>query len=113
MVYILWKESQQVYFLSLFLKPLLFNEIHTHISTHIMVTIALVLVKKSLLLKLVGHHRWCSAEEDEESEGSNYSEGEEGRHNVMKKRRSVVSDEDYQSSEDYEDDEDGRSIVIL
>ena len=50
----------------------------------------------------LGHHRWYKTEEDGDSEGSNYSGGEEGTQTV--KRRSIVSDEDYQSSEDDDDD---------
>lgn len=55
------------------------------------------------MLHVTGHHhRWHKADED--SEGSNYSGGQDdvwGKN----KRRSVVSDEDYRSSEEEEEDE--------
>lgn len=49
------------------------------------------------------HHRWHKVE-DEDSEGSNYSGSQEGMWD-KNKRRSVVSDEDYRSSEGEEEDE--------
>lgn len=57
---------------------------------------------------MVGHRRWHKTE-DEDSEGSNYSGGEEGTQNPWSKskRRSVVSDEDYRSSQEEEFEEDG------
>ena len=61
----------------------------------------------NLALHITGHHHRWHKVEDEDSEGSNYSGSQEGMWD-KNKRRSVVSDEDYRSSEgEEEDEEDG------
>jgi len=68
------------------------------------------------VLNPTGRHKWHKTGEDEDSDGSNYSE-DEGTQNawVKHKRRSVtgaVSDEDYRSSQEEEDDEDGKMVIV-
>lgn len=61
----------------------------------------------NLALHITGHHHRWHKVEDEDSEGSNYSGSQEGMWD-KNKRKSVVSDEDYRSSEgEEEDEEDG------